>query len=46
MSCTAVHPIDIFMMMHDDRTASDIIIGVWQATNHKGNSEPEFSLPK
>ena len=43
-------PIGVCVTTHDDRTASDVTIGLWrhnqQATNHERNGKPWFSLPK
>ena len=43
-------PIGVCITTHDDRTASDVTIGVWrhnqQAMNHERNGKPRFSLPK
>ena len=43
-------PIGVCVTTHDDRTASDVTIGMWrhnqQVTNHERNGKPWFSLPK
>ena len=43
-------PIGVCVTTHGDGTAGDVTIGMWrhnqQATNHKRNGKPWFSLPK